>query len=76
MMMLLNLLLFVDKKKNISNNFVYAVLISIELTNQLPFKKQMNFEGRYYCVPLNLKNYWVPKYVKNTVPGRYYFPYY
>ena len=37
-MMLLNLLFLQIKK--ICNKFVYAVLISIELTNQLPFKNK------------------------------------
>ena len=75
-MMLLNLLLFTNNSKSKCNNFVYSVLIAIDLTNQLPFRKQMNSEGRFYCVPINLKGYWIPEYIKGTVPGRYYFPYY
>ena len=75
-MMLLNLLLFTKDIRIKYNSFIYSVLISIELTNKLPFKKQMNSEGRIFCIPCNLKNYWKPIDNKNTVPGRYYPPYY
>ena len=54
-MILLNYLIFADSKIGENNNFVYAVKLAVEVTNQIAFKREIESRKGKYCPPKNLK---------------------